>query len=155
MKRAPVLFAGLAAVCLPLAGSSQPARPAAPRLEPVAETRLIMDGLANPNFKGVDRLLRAEPADADAWQIARGQALLLAETGNLLMLRPPKGPDAESAWISRATELREAAGKLARTAAARDLVRSRQALDAVAATCNRCHETFRVATRVQLSDPMK
>ena len=116
-----------------MAGSSQPARPAAPRLEPVAETKLLMEGLAHPNFKGVDRLLKAEPADADAWQFARGQSLLLAETANLLMLRPPKGADAEATWMGRATDLREAASKLARTAAARDYAKSRQTLRGVAA----------------------
>src|SRR4051794_12862582 len=119
-----------------MAGSSQPARPAAPRLEPVAETRLLMEGLAQPNFKGLDRLLKAEPAEADAWKFARGQALLLAETGNLLMLRPPKGPQAEEAWMGRATDLRETASQLARATAARDYAKSRPALGAVAASCN-------------------
>lgn len=155
MTHSRILVAGLAALCLPMAGSSQPARAPAPRLEPVAETRLLMEGLAHPNFKSVDRLLKAEPADADAWKFARGQALLIAETGNLLMLRPPKGPQAEEAWMNRATDLRTAAGMLARTVAARDYVRSRQALEGVAATCNRCHETFQVETRIQLSDQVK
>jgi hypothetical protein len=138
-----------------MAGSSQPARPPTPRLDPVAETKLLMEGLVYPNFKGVDRKLKSEPADADDWKFARGQALLIAETGNLLMLRPPKGPQAEETWMSRATDLREAAAKLARSAAARDYAKSRQALEGVAATCNRCHETFRVEARVQLTDPVK
>jgi cytochrome c556 len=155
MTRTPILVAGLAAMCLPMAGSSQPARPAAPRLEPVAETKLLMEGLAQPNFKGVDRLLKAEPADAEAWQFARGQSLLLAETANLLMLRPPKGADAEATWMGRATDLREAASKLARGAAARDYAKSRQALGGVAAACNRCHDSFRVEARVQLTEPVK
>jgi hypothetical protein len=138
-----------------MTGSSQPSRPAAPRLEPVAETKLLMEGLAQPNLKGVDRLLKAEPADADAWRFARGQSLLIAETANLLMLRPPKGADPEATWMNRATDLREAAGKLARTIAARDYPKSRQALEGVAATCNRCHESFQVEARVQLTDPVK
>jgi hypothetical protein len=138
-----------------MAGSSQPARSAAPRLQPVAETRLLMEGLAHPNFKGIDRQLRSEPVEADAWKFARGQALLLAETGNLLMLRPPKTAQAEETWMGRATDLRDAASKLARSTATRDLAKSRQALEGVAATCNRCHESFRVETRVQLSDPAK
>lgn len=150
-----LLTAGVAALLLPVAGSSQPARPAPPRLEPVAETKLLMEGLAHPNFKAVDRLLKAEPEDADAWRIARGQSLLIAETANLLMLRPPKGTRAEELWMSRATDLRDAAGKLGRAAAAKDLARSRQALSGLAATCNRCHETFRVEVRVQLTDPVK
>lgn len=155
MTRSYILLAGLAALLLPMAGSSQPARPAAPRLEPVAETKLLMEGLAHPNFKAVDRLLKTEPEDAEAWKIARGQSLLMAETANLLMIRPPKGARAEELWMSRATDLRDAAGKLARTAAGRDYARCRQALAGVAATCNRCHETFRIEVRVQLTDEVK
>ena len=39
----------------------------------------------------IERLLSQKPADVQSWTFARGQALLIAETGNLLMLRPPKG----------------------------------------------------------------
>jgi cytochrome c556 len=155
MSRA-VLFAGVAALVLPVAGSSQPARPAAPpRLEPVAETKLLMEGLAHPNFKAVDRRLKGEPADAEEWKLVRGQSLLLAETANLLMIRPPKGGRAEEQWMGRATDLRDAAGKLGRSAASRDLGKSRQSLAGVAAACNRCHETFRIEVRVQLTDEVR
>jgi cytochrome c556 len=144
-----------AALLLPVTGSSQPARSTAPKLEPVAETKLLMEGLAYPNFKGVDRQLKVQPDDADTWKFARGQALLVAETANLLMLRPPKGSQSEAAWMTRATDLREAASKLARAVAAKDYARSRQELRSVAAACNQCHESFRVETRVQLSDEQK
>ena len=150
-----LLFAGVAALVLPMAGSSQPARPAAPRLEPVAETKLIMEGLADPNLKAVDRRLKADPADAEEWKLVRGQSLLLAETANLLLIRPPKGARAEELWMSRATDLRAAAARLARAAAARDYGQSRPALAHVAATCNKCHETFRIEVRVQLTDEVK
>ena len=150
-----LLVAGLAALLMPIAGSSQPARPSAPRLEPVAETRLLMEGLAQPNFKAVDRRLAAEPEDADSWKLARGQSLLMAETANLLMIRPPKGSRASELWMSRATDLREAASNLARATAAKDYARSRQALAGVAATCNKCHESFQIETRIQLTDDVK
>ena len=154
MTRTP-LIAGVAALVLPMAGTSQPARPAAPRLEPVAETRLLMEGLAHPNFQAVDRRLKADPADADEWKLVRGQSLLMAEAANLLMIRPPKGPRAEELWMGRATDLRDVAGRLARAASAKDLGKSRQALAGVAASCNKCHETFRVEVRVQLTDEVK
>src|SRR5437660_10953444 len=60
-----------------------------PRFEAVAETRLLMEGLAHANYQGIERLLRQKPADDETWMFARGQALLIAETGNLLLLRPP------------------------------------------------------------------
>src|SRR5439155_9804511 len=59
----------------------------APKPEPIADTRLLMEALNQANFRGLERLLKNQPADMDAWTFARGQALVIAETGNLLMLR--------------------------------------------------------------------
>lgn len=157
MPKPRAILSGLTlAIVLPsIAWTQTPTRTTAPRLDPVAETRLLMEGLAQPNFKSLDKLLKDEPADAEAWQFARGQSLLIAETGNLLMLRPPKSAAAEDAWMKRATDLREKATALARAAAAKDSIKGRAALHAVAASCNRCHETFRVDVQIKVSDREK
>jgi hypothetical protein len=118
-----------------------------PRLEPVAETRLLMQAINMPNFQGLQRNLKDRPADADTWAYARGQALLIAENGNLLMLRPPRN-EGEDLWMERATALRTTATRLARAAGSRDYARARQALGDLAQACNNCHASFRVATRI-------
>jgi cytochrome c556 len=142
-----LLFTGLS--LLLLATSAIPQTPRMqPKLEAVAETRLLMEGLNQANFRGLERLLRQKPADAETWTFARGQALLIAETGNLLMLRPPRNAG-ETAWMQHATELRESSSRLARTLAEADYPRSRAALAGVADSCNRCHQTFRVKVRVK------
>src|SRR5262245_17985539 len=82
--------------------SRPPAKPA-PRLEPVAETRLLMDGLNRANFRGLDRLLKEKPTEIEAWTFARGQALLIGETANLLMLRPPRN-QGQDAWLERSRD---------------------------------------------------
>jgi hypothetical protein len=144
-----LLLAAAAALLVAALGAAQvpPLRAPGPRLEPVAETKLLMEGLAQPNFEGLGKLLRAQPNDPQAWVYARGQALLLAETGNLLMLRPPRNAG-QSVWLERAADLRGAASRLARSLAARDYERSRAGLGEVATNCNRCHQTFRVRARV-------
>ena len=119
----------------------------APRLVPVADTRLLMEGLAHANFRGLEKLLKEKPAEDEAWGFARGQALLIAETGNLLMLRPPRNPG-EKAWLERAGDLRAAAGQLGKALAAHDFDQSRQGLSSLANRCNACHQTFRVKTRI-------
>jgi hypothetical protein len=131
------------------ATSQLPKREAAraPKPEPVADTHLLMEGLNQANFRGLERLLKDKPADVEAWTFARGQALLIAETGNLLMLRPPRGKG-QDAWMERAAELRDAGTALGRAAAKRDYDRSVNALRDLAGTCNRCHQSFRVATRI-------
>ncbi|MFO0966004.1 MAG: hypothetical protein U0793_10530 [Gemmataceae bacterium] len=72
-----------------------------PKLEPVAETKLLMEGLALANFRGLERQLATRPTDEQNWVFARGQALLIAETANLLMLRPPK-KEGQATWFARA-----------------------------------------------------
>ena len=118
------------------------------RLEAVAETKLLMEGLAGPNLRGLGKILADKPADAEAWGFARGQALILAETGNLLLLRPPRSAGGEDLWMKHATELRDAGTALGRAAAAKDYLRARAGLAGVANTCNRCHQAFRVGHRV-------
>jgi hypothetical protein len=142
------LPSALSALLLATAAVPQPPRAKPqPQLEAVAETRLLMEGLAQANFRGLERLLRQPPADAEAWTFARGQALLIAETGNLLMLRPPRN-SGETAWMDYAAALRDASKRLARTTADADYPRSRVALAALADTCNRCHQRFRVPARI-------
>ena len=118
-----------------------------PRLEAVAETKLIMEGLAHTNFRGLERLLTERPTDIKAWTFARGQALLLAETGNLLMLRPPKN-QGQAVWFERSMALRDSAKELGQSVGVRDYERGRAGLLKVAAVCTSCHQTFRVEVEI-------
>ena len=124
-----------------------------PRLVPVAETKLLMDGINKPNFDGLTKVLKAKPADAEAWSFARGQSLLIAETANLLLIRPPKTRTAQQAWVPRAVELRQAGVRLAEAAGAKDYVGARAALADLTNACNRCHESFRVPVRLDPAAP--
>jgi cytochrome c553 len=114
-----------------------------PKLEPVAETRLLMEGLAQPNFRGLERSLNKKPLDDASWVFARGQALLIAETANLLMLRPPKN-QGEAVWFERSMQMRGQALQLAQHLAKKDLEKSKAGMQSLATSCNRCHQSFRV-----------
>jgi len=118
-----------------------------PRLEPIAETRLIMEGIAHANFRGLERNLAKNPIDDQSWMFARGQSLLIAESANLLMLRPPRNPG-EAVWMERSMDLRAQAQILAQHLAKKDLERSKAAMKEVANSCNRCHQSFRVPTEI-------
>ena len=95
-----LLLAGLPLIPGSVA-QTQPATPRPTRLEAVAETRLLMEGLALANHRGLVKLLKQRPTEVEAWGFARGQALLIAETANLLMLRPPKNAQGEKVWMQR------------------------------------------------------
>jgi hypothetical protein len=119
-----------------------------PKFEALAETKLLMEGLTLPNYRAVEKHLQGKgPADVDTWMFARGQALLIAETGNLLLLRPPRN-DGRDNWMRRAMDMRQSAGALARRLGNRELAGSRTALLGLAQKCNDCHQTFRVPTRI-------
>ena len=118
-----------------------------PKMEPVAETLLLMQGINLPNFQGIEKLLKEKPQEPEAWKFLRGQALLIAENGNLLMLRLPHNAG-EAVWQEKAAALRMNATKLANVIADGDYTRSRAGLIDLASACNDCHTSFRVAARV-------
>ena len=125
-----------------------PAAGFTPKFEAMAETSLLMQGLAQSNYRALEKHLEGKgPADADTWTFARGQALLIAETGNLLLLRPPRN-NGRDTWMRKAMDMRQAAGELGRRLGDRDLERSRTALVELRNKCNSCHQTFRVPTRI-------
>jgi len=141
---AGLLFASSAPTQQPVPGGAK----ITPKLEPIAETKLLMEGLAHANFRGIEQHLSKKPADDRTWTFARGQALLIAETANLLMMRPPK-KDGQPIWFERAMDLRKVATLLAQTAGNREYQASRAALVNVANSCNRCHQSFRVAVEIE------
>jgi hypothetical protein len=141
----------------PAPAKPAPAAPATttkfvPKFEALAETRLLMEGLAYSNYRSLQRLLKDKPADNDTWVFARGQALLVAETGNLLLLRPPRNTGRET-WMKLAMTMRDQAGNLARKVAARDHAASKAALEQLTTACNNCHQRFRIDVRVGPEQP--
>jgi len=150
---------GLAALLLyaPTSISQTKERPAAPapsampKLVPVAETKLVMQGMAKPNFDGLTKTLKQKPTDAEQWGFARGQALLVAESANLLLIRPPKTKTGQDLWVPKVIELRDAGVKLAEAASAKDYAAARVRLADLTNACNRCHAAFQVGARM---DPL-
>ena len=133
----------LTTAIVPGLGQNTGAGKIVPKLEPIAETRLLMEGLAHANFRGLERNLTKKPIDDPSWLFARGQALLIAETANLLMLRPPKN-QGETLWFERAMEMRSQAQRLAQVLAKKDIEGSKAGMQQLANSCNRCHQSFRV-----------
>jgi hypothetical protein len=147
--RAFVLVAILLGVLSPAVSQTGP-RPIGkftPKLDPVADTKLLMEGLANANFRGLERLLKQKPGDAETWAFLRGQALLIAETGNLLLIRPPRNPG-QSPWLELATDLRSQAVLLAQAAARENYDVCKARMTNLANACNRCHDSFKIAVHI-------
>ncbi len=114
--------------------------------QPIAETQLLMQGLTQANFRGLERIFKEKPTERNQWVFARGQALLIAEAANLLLIRPPS--EGQAVWNERALDMRRAAQNLVKTIADCDYQSSRNALFRLANSCNRCHQSFRVTTEI-------
>ena len=108
-----------------------------------------MEGLTKPNFDGLARTFKQKPADAEAWAFARGQALLVAESANLLLIRPPRTRQAQD---DLGAPGRRAAGGGGRSwpgrPGPRTTWRRGPGWPNLANACNRCHESFRVPVRI-------
>lgn len=120
----------------------------APKLEAIAETKLLMEGLAHANFRGLERNLSTKPTEDQTWVFARGQSLLIAETANLLMLRPPK-KEGQETWFARAMDMRDKATSLAAVISTKNLEQSQKGLIALANSCTKCHQSFRVPVIIE------
>jgi hypothetical protein len=117
-----------------------------PRLVPLAETRVLMDGINWPNFIALQQGLKRPPRDERSWLALRDNALLIAENGNLLLMRSA-GKKAD-AWTDRAVSLRTVAARLAEASAEHNASRGRQVLLELARTCDRCHDTFQTGVQI-------
>jgi cytochrome c553 len=124
-----------------------PAPDFVPKFEAIADTKLLMEGLTNTNYRSLNKLLKTRPTDAETWSFVRGQSMLIAETGNLLLLRPPRNAGRDT-WMKLAMEMRSQAAELSKQATAKDYLKSRTAFNNMTTSCNRCHQTFRVPVKI-------
>ena len=106
----------------------------------VATTADIMTTLVAPSSTAVFRAASAPPSDAQDWSALRAQALLLAESGNLLLIGARVRDEDE--WTRQAAALRDSAEAAAKAAAAKDATALSEAGDRVYETCEQCHQQY-------------
>ena len=81
---------------------------------------------------------RGGPNSDSEWTEARGSAMTLAESGNLLIMRN-RAPN----WIADATLLRDAGAAAYKAAEAKDAKTLASVVDRIDASCTTCHKHFR------------
>ncbi|NIL97170.1 MAG: hypothetical protein GTO53_06360 [Planctomycetales bacterium] len=128
----------------PLGEEDQPvgaAEPAGPSLEPVVESmHQFMEYVFEPNYKLLRQHLAAEPADKKGWKPIKAASLMLAESGNLLLLRTPEEEGAR--WNELSVAVRQLSGQLYHTARDRDYPSASKQYRALLQKCNACHQEF-------------
>jgi len=121
------------------AGSARPAA-AASAVKPIATVEEIMKTMTIPFSNAVFEAGGEPPKDDKSWDAVRGQAVALAESGNLLMLGA-RAKD-RAAWMKFSRAQVDAAEAAAKAAAAKNADQLSAASDVLYETCSDCHKVY-------------
>jgi hypothetical protein len=140
----------LTAMTVGLFWSGSPPHPAARAAEgegqkseaaPVEEDmHEFMEYVFQPTYQRLKTQIASQPADNQAWKGIKSDALILAEGGNLLLIR--KAEEDQADWNQHSLQVRDLGGQLYRAAKAKDLQASRRHYEAMLTHCNACHQQF-------------
>ncbi len=134
MKRIRVRVLGGAVVLLlvSVALTQQPV----PR--PVATVTQLMQAMMVPASNALFNVPRQVPEDDAGWDAVRNHAVILAESGNLLMIGE-RAEDSE-VWLATSQALADAGEAALEAALARDVEAIMKVGDQIIDACERCHE---------------
>jgi cytochrome c553 len=113
----------------------------APSFQPVGTVSQLMIDLIYPSSDAIFYIERAPPKNEVEWSVIRAQALLLAESGNLLMMAG-RARD-QGNWMKDSKMLIDAGTSAYKAAAAKDMTAILALNDSLNAACVTCHEQYR------------
>jgi hypothetical protein len=100
----------------------------------------FMEYAFEPTYQRLKQSMATEATDNNRWKAIKSDALILAEGGNLLLVRTP-AEDAK-AWNEHSAAVRDLGGKLYASAKKKDYNAARRDYEALLVNCNRCHTQF-------------
>jgi hypothetical protein len=104
----------------------------------------FMEYVFEPTYKRLAVAMGAEPANNRGWKDIKGDALSLAEAGNLLLIRAPEDPTKENLadWQKYSTAVRNNGSALYQAAKKKDFDSARTSYVSMLKDCNACHDKF-------------
>jgi hypothetical protein len=126
---------------LAMAAMAQEPSQAPTTFQPVGTMRQLMIDIIYPASDAIFYVDRDQPKTAKDWNDLRGQALMLAESGNLLMMAG-RARDQKN-WIMESKMLIDIGGKAYKFAQAKDIDGIRTLNDSLNAACVVCHYQYR------------
>jgi len=109
--------------------------------QPVGNMSQLMIDIIYPTSDAIFYVDREPPKTEHDWSILRGQALMLAESGNLLMMEG-RARD-QGNWIKESKMLVDIGAKAYQAAQAKNIDGIRALNDALNAACVTCHYQYR------------
>lgn len=115
----------------------------APDTKPVEDDmHEFMEYVFQPTYLRLKASMKAEPKDNNAWKAIKSDSLILAEGGNLLLIRLPDDKEKAEVWRDHAVSVRDFGGQLYRTAKKKDYEASVNHYLSMINRCNSCHDAF-------------
>jgi hypothetical protein len=108
--------------------------------KPVATVKQVMQGITIPASNAVFAVAGTAPTDDAGWQAVEASALAVAESANLLLMKP-RAVD-EQQWRQFSLALVDAAVRAAEAARAHDADKTSTAGDDMYNTCEQCHAQY-------------
>lgn len=134
------LFA-LAGACSWMVSHLPADEPAEIKATPVeADMHEFMEYVCEPPYKRLKAALANPAPDNAVWKGVKSDALILAESGNLLIGRPPEKDAAD--WLKLAASVKDSGGALYRAAKKKDPAEARKQWELMLTNCNSCHKQF-------------
>ena len=124
-----------------LAAAVDAQRSPAAGVRAIANVSELHELLISPASDAVFNAAGNPPREAKGWTAARDQALLLAESGNLLMIGTRVRDNGN--WMKMSRAMVDAAALAATAAQKKDATALEAAADALTITCMTCHRPYR------------
>lgn len=112
-----------------------------PSFQPVATVSEIMDAITLPYSDALLYIQRNPPTSDGDWEVLQMQALMLAESGNLLMMNDRARNQGQ--WMDDARALVEAGIAAVDATRAKDIQAVLALNEQIVDTCVTCHRQFR------------
>ena len=148
MRRSLTFSLVLIAVTVPLLAQRAPAM----GVRTIANVRQLHDLMISPASDAVFAASSNQSLDAKGWTEAHNQALVLAESGNLLMVGTRVRDNGN--WMKMSRAMVDAAALAASAAEKRDAKALEAATDSITTACMECHRPYRDQGR-QMGAPPK
>ena len=113
----------------------------APAYQPVGTMSQLMVNIIYPASDGIFYVDRKPPTTPVEWNELANQALMVAESGNLLLM-PGRARD-NANWVKDAKLMIDAGAAAYKAAKAKDIEAVRAVNDALYASCVTCHAQYR------------
>ena len=110
----------------------------APTLQPVASILQLMEAMVIPSSEALFDVGDNPPKSDKAWVNLSNNAVILAEAGNLLMMRPKDNGD----WMKYSKMLVDAGMFALKAAEAKDLSKFDEVADRATKACEMCHDQY-------------